>query len=372
MGKARSILLAILFLSLVPVAAQAQAPGQITALVVTPTPAQANETVSISVAWVGNCSGDVILDFGDGSPTTVFDIPSLAPVTHSYTQTATLKVSAGPTAACGGQAIATLPVINATGILKAIYCGFFGCNPTITLMPFSNVTPGGQVIVQGTGFGNQPGTLQIVLQSFYNQLIYDVPVAASDWSGNLVIATIPSGIESVIAQSASFQIITNNSAASNAYLVPFTPTLQTMAIEWNRVPCIMNMHSASDDCQGQGGFNVPAECSELPEFGEGNNIPYNPPSYGANHGSGWQLFGASDQGTDTFFISPLLQNGWVNAGGATFVSVPESGSSASLLAPITNAPVTFLAWQVGWNVSACSWASYFGNIFIVGPAGVPY
>jgi IPT/TIG domain len=371
MGKARSILLAALFFTVVPIAAWAQAPGQITALIVTPTPAQANQTVSISVAWVGNCSGEAILDFGDGSPNTVVPIPSLAPVTHSYTQTATLKVSAGPTAACGGQAIATLPVANTSGVLGALYCAFFGCNPTISSMPFSNVTPGGQLIISGSGFGNQPGTVQIVLQSFYNQLIYGVPVAASDWSSGLVVATMPSGIEGVVAQNASFQIITNNSSASNAYFQAFRPKLQMMTIEWNRIPCIMNMHSPSDDCQGQGGFNTPAECSELPAFGEGN-FPYNPPAYTANHGSGWQLFGASDRGTDTFYISPPLQNSWVNAGGATFVSASDSGSSASLFTPITSAPVTTLAWQVGWNVSACSWASYFGNIFIQGPAGVPY
>jgi hypothetical protein len=371
MDKARSILFIILLFALAPVAAKAQ-PGQITGLYITPSPAQPNETVSISAAWVGNCTGEAILDFGDGSPTAVYSIPSLGPLTHTYRQTATLKISAGPTAACGGQAVATLPVIQLTGYMRILYCLAFGCHPTISSMSSSNVTPGGQINIQGSGFGNHPGTLQIVLQSFYNQLIYDVPIAASDWSENLVTATIPSGIESVVAQSASFQIITADSSASNPYFQAFNPALTLMAIEFNRVPCSMSAHSPSDDCQGQGGFNNPEECDGLPAFGEAN-VPYNPPSYTANHGSGWQLFGASDRGTDTFSVSPPLQNGWVNAGGATFVSTPETGgSSGSLLAPITNAPVTSWSWQVGWNVSACSWESYSGNIFILGPAGVPY
>jgi hypothetical protein len=367
MHKVRSILLSVLLVALAPFAAHAQAPGQITALVVTPSPAQANETVSISVAWVGNCSGEAILDFGDGSPTTVFAIPSLGPVTHTYIQTETLKVSAGPTAACGGQAIATLPVINSTGILRVLYCRFFGCNPTISSMPSSNVTPGGQVNIQGSGFGNQPGTLQIVLQSFYNQLIYDVPVAASDWSDDLVTATIPSGIESVTPQLASFQIITNTSSASNAYFQAFNPTLDLIEAPASQINCTMTKHSPSDMCQDTGSTNWPAECAGLPPLGMASAAE----GYSAYHGSGWQLFGASDSGTDSFSIS--LQNGWVNAGGATFSSgSSDSSSYANLVAPISNQPIPSWSWQVSWNVDACGVVGYVGAIYIMGPAGVPY
>ena len=372
MHKARSILLSVLLFALVPVAGHAQAPGQITALWVTPSPAQANETVSINVATVGNCSGEATLDFGDGSPSAQIDLAQLSPITHTYSQTATLKVSAGPTAACGGQAIATLPVINATSVLEALYCIYFGCDPTISLMPFSNVTPGGQVIIQGGGFGSQPGTLQIVLQSFYNQLIYDVPVAASDWNSNLVIAFIPSGIQSVTAQSASFQIITASSSSSNAFFLPFRPTLDIMEAPASQISCTMTKHSQSDMCQYTGGTNWPAECGfllgmGLPPLGMATAVE----GYSAYHGSGWQLFTATDSGTDTFNIS--LQNGWVNAGGATFSSgSSDSSSYANLVAPISNQSIPSWSWQVSWNVDACGVVGYVGAIYIQGPAGVPY
>ena len=122
MDKARLTLLSVLFFALVPVAVQAQAPGQITALTVAPSPARANVTVSIYVTTVGSCSGEAALDFGDGSPSTVVSLPPLFPVTDTCNQTATLTVSAGPTAACGGQATATLPVINLTGFAEALFC----------------------------------------------------------------------------------------------------------------------------------------------------------------------------------------------------------------------------------------------------------
>jgi hypothetical protein len=311
------------------------------------------------------------LDFGDGTPSATVSLPSLLPTPHTYNQTATLKISAGPTAACGGQATVTLPVINLTGYIRALYCAAYGCNPIISLMPFSNVTPGGQVIIQGSGFGNQPGTLRIVLQSFYNQLIYDVPVAASDWNSNLVIATIPSGIQSVIAQNASFQVITAGSSSSNAFFLPFRPTIEMFEVPASQITCSMTKHSASDSCQFIGGTNDPVECA-LPGTGlpsVGTAPPVN--GYAGYHGSGWQLFTATDSGTDTFNIS--LKNGWVNAGGATFESASSDGSSyANLAAPISNAPLPNWSWQVNWNVDACGMVGYDGAINIMGPAGVPY
>jgi hypothetical protein len=373
MYKLRSIgLLIFLAAALAPVSAYAQVP-EITFITITPSPAVPGETVSITVDVVGgSCTFE--LDFGDGT-STVSD-PAQGPITHVYNQTAVLRATQAPIFPCGGFASATLPILPASqlsGIGGALYCAIFGCHPTISQMPLNNVTPGGQVIFTGSGFGRRPGTAWIALQTFTGQNTqwFQLQIESGSWQPSLVVADIPSGLSNFMPQTASFQIVTQSQSASNATLLPFRPALDFADVDANRISCSMTANSPSDMCQSNGRSNFPVECgATLPGFG------YTPPSlgFGGYHASGWQVFaGNNDTGTDTFSLFSPLVNGWTTAGyDFSAGSLSGAGTFAELLNPPTLASTSDPpSWSVLWNVEACNLVEYGGDIYAQGPRGVP-
>jgi hypothetical protein len=64
-------------------------------------------------------------------------------------------------APAGAQRIPNIP----PGPLINLHCRVFGCNPRIT-SAFANVTPGGFVVLGGTGFGEAPSHVMLNLRKF--------------------------------------------------------------------------------------------------------------------------------------------------------------------------------------------------------------
>jgi hypothetical protein len=396
MDKARSTWLFILFCTLAPVPAQAQI-NQINAISVSPSPAQPNQTVTITLWVEGGCNNSNFeLNFGDGQAAAVV-VPSLIPITHTYSKTGTYTLSAFSTApnpppmpfqpypppACGGIPTITVPVLPApefTGWTGGLYCFTYGCNPAISAMPLALPEPGNTVIFQGSGFGAAAGSAFMVLQSYggnWPELRVQLQIDPGNWQPGVVVATIPAGIVGVVDQPGTFQIVTAGGSASNAYAVPFTASRAYQDIYASRLGCSMTKNTSSDECLFNGSYNWPTECDGGLNL-NGTGPPGPPPmGFWGNHESGWQIFaGANDAGVDTFFVTSPLQNGWLVAyAGYSWVS-----SDSNSFAYILNPPNLYFGgptanpspWQIGWNVSACGWLGYNGDFEVYGPSGVPY
>ncbi len=392
MDKARSVWLFILFCTLAPVPAQAQI-NQINAISVTPSPAQPNQTVTITVWTEGGCS-NIDLNFGDGQSAQII-VPTLIPITHQYSKAGTYTLLAFSTApnpppmpfqpypppACGGIPTVTLPVLPAsqfTGWTGALYCVVYGCNPTISAMPLSLPEPGNTVIFQGSGFGVATGRAFMVLQSYggnWPERRVQLQIDPGNWQLGVVVATIPAGIVGVVDQPATFQIVTAGGSASNAYGVPFAATLDYQDIDASLITCSMTKNSPSDYCQNSGGDNYPAECGQGAPWLWGELVTN---GFGAYLASGWQLTaGANDAGVDTYsLIGPLL-NGWLVSNADFGV---DASTDSNSFAYILNPPNLYFGgptanpspWSIGWNVSACGAVQYGGDFYVYGPTGVPY
>jgi hypothetical protein len=384
MGKAPSIWLLAVICMLAPVPALAQ--GTITAVAVTPSPAVPGQTVTISVDVVGTCNGQgLTLSYGDFGIPETFTFP-LPPITHTYGEPGTYGLTANPSfpnlpnlpPVCGGGATTLLPVLPAstlTGVAGGLYCAIFGCHPTITSIPLpSIIKPGGVVIFQGNDFGLETGTAWIILQSFggnWPETRTQLQIVAGDWHPGVVIATIPT-ISGVLTQTATFQIITKGSSASNAIHSGFAATRHLLDIPASRIGCSMTTNSPSDSCQNIGGTNYPAECG-LGIYGTAPPVE----GFAGLHSSGWQwLPGNNDTGLDTFGLTSPLQNGWLSAGADFAYSSTDNGSGAYILSPpgfdFGTPTANPSNWTIGWYVDACGQLGYAGDFEIVGPMGVPY
>lgn len=379
MDKARSIWLFILFCALAPVPAQALN-NQINAISVTPSPAQPNQTVAITVDVVGPEGCAFTLDFGDGQSTT--STAAKGPITHAYDQTRVLTATPAALFPCTGSATVTLPVLQTTGMVGAVYCAINGCNPTISAMPLSLPEPGNTVIFQGSGFGFTAGTAWMVLQSYSgSQKRVQLGIEPGYWQPGVVVATITSQIGGVVDQTATFQIVTAGGSGSNGYNVPFVAWRDYGDIDATRIGCSMTKNTGSDGCQFNGGtnFNQPFECVWGIGLSLSGTADLGPATgFWGNHLSGWQLTaGANDAGVDTFFLTSPLQNGWL-LDNADISSVGASDNHTFI--NILNPPNLYFggptanpsSWQIGWNVDACGILSYTGEFNIIGPIGVPF
>lgn len=387
MTKAASIWIVFLLCLLAPAAAQAQV-NQISTISVTPAPAAPGQAVTITVDIVGSCKGGYILNFGDGSPPAVKG-GVMKTSSHAYATTGTYTLKATPTVPnlpgvppeCGGEATVSLPVLPASelsGGTGALFCFADGCNPKISTMALSILEPGGTAFIQGSGFGITPGSVWMVLQSYGNlfpPLRTQLQIFPGYWQPGLIIASIPAGISGVIEQSATFQVITGDSAASNGFNAPFVPADDYVNIDASRIGCSLSAHTASDQCQSNGSTNSPFECFQIGVSGKGPS----PTGFSAYHGSGWQLSaGANDAGNDTFYLTSPLQNGWLLSDAELYQITWTSGTNS--FAYILNPPNLYFGgptanpsnWQIGWNVSGCSELTYDGSFNIYGPKGVPY
>jgi hypothetical protein len=375
MGKALIWLLVAGF-ALAPVSVNAQG-GEITFITVTPSPATPGETVSIKVDVVGvGCA--FTLDFGDQNSGTFGTGQS---ITHVYNQSAVLTATPASIFPCTGSATATLNVLNLSPPVMQMNCVVVGCNPTISSMPFSQVRPGGLVLLVGTGFGLQSGTASIALQSSDgNEQRFPVQIPPGWWTPTWVAGYIPPSplpqqsqqiLKNFLPQTAAFQLVTYGGAGSNAFHLPFAPALDIQLIDSLWINCSMTANSPSDACQLWGNDNWPAECGV--DYSPGYAAP--DVGFAAYHGSGWQLFaGNNDIGTDTFSFAGPLSNDWQTAGYSFDVLAEDSSSFAEFLNyPTPGATSNPPSWSVLWNVSGCGFVIYRGEYWISGPLGTnPY
>jgi len=316
--------------------------------------AGALETITIS--GVGKC-GTFLLDLGDATP--IVHLPGNFPIYayHAYAKPGTYKLKAEGQGDCTGAAGAHVDVVG----------------PSISSMfLFSQVTPGGEVLLQGQNFGNLPGQLLIHLTHYLGHPI-DRPLQNLQWGDTFAAGTIPDDISGVLNQQATFTVVTQSGAPSNMVPAQFTAGLgiADLADHLDRVDCSHSGTGASDQCMGWGRHHWPLECgSPLPDWG-GNAFMADDTAnagLGGYHGSGW----GNSSGSDQFFVRAPLKNGWVLDSESVYTHYTIGGGDASIDQGLNNMGSAEPKLGVNWNVGWCNGIWYGGRMIIKGPMGVPF
>jgi hypothetical protein len=352
-------ILAVLVLLAPRPAAAAEEPlpptQNITAVSPSPSPVAAGALETITISGVGKC-GTFLFDLGDSTPTV--HLPGNFPIRvyHAYSKPGSYRLKAQGQGDCTGAAAAHLNVVG----------------PTITSMfLFSQVTPGGWVILEGQNFGNLPGKVLIHLTHYLGHPI-DLPLQNLQWGDTFAAGTIPDDISGVLDQQATFTLVTQVGATSNAWTAQFTAAAGFAYIPFSRFECSTSIGAGpSDQCLNWGYDNWPPECGCCPNWGLGS-VPPDYPGFTGYHGSGWGFHGNS--GNDQFWVTAPLNNGWVfdSAGVGWEVKVGDV-SQANLDSNTTSAPGTpSPTVGVDWYVGNCGAIPYEGYVSITGPVGVPF
>jgi len=329
------------------------AQGTVTSITPNPVPGIACQLNTIKVEGTGTCgtqgqANGFTVELGDGTPTV--HLPGNFPIEiyHAYKLAGTYTLRARGEANCKGNVATHLHVVG----------------PVITsIFPFSKITPGGGVILQGQNFGSLPGQILI---KFQNQLI-GTPLENIQWGNTFAAGTIPQGITGVTDQEVTLTVFAQCGAASNDLAVHFTATRDMAAIPLPRITCSTSVGAGnSDQCQNWGQDNWPLECGSGPSFG----LQKGPTGFYGYHASGWGFSG--ETGNDQFWPLPVLQNGWVlsSVSGLSWDRVGGGSNAQETSSPPPGTSAPDLA--VGWKADNCGVIFYWGDMYITGPAGVAF
>lgn len=191
----------------------------------------------------------------------------------------------------------------------------------------------------------------------------------------------PNDIAGVLDQEASFTVVAQCGATSNAVRGHFTAARDVVDLAYVSDPpptgthwypwfhCTMSTGpTGGDACEDTGSVNFPWECGCCPEFGTEGGLG----SLAGYHAVGWSPNG--HPGHDHFSIDDAMRNGWVLLStSADWTQQLQSGGQVSVDPGWTSAPgESKPELQVNWYVNSCSALFYTGHMFVTGPLGVPY
>jgi hypothetical protein len=282
-----------------------------------------------------------------------------------------------------------MSIARSTVIFLALALGAFmpalaraECNgpaPSVSsIFPFSQITPGGGVILLGSNFGNNPGQFEVFLTNYQGTaVVYQLQDLT--WGDSAVSGVIPDYAFEVMNQTALFFVVTQCGFA--IYPAQFTANTSYNLVSTDRIGCWSGVGlGASDRCNNSGGTNYPAECGHFSLFGD---APIST-GFGGYHASGWGG-GSPPQGSafplgiaaDYFWAE--LNNDWVFEGlipdASDFqftVGIAGNGGFAGLWW-ISSSGTNFPEVQVNWHAAACGQVEYYSSqMLILGPTLVPY
>ncbi len=370
--RGSALLLGAAALALLAYVSTALGAGKITGIMLNPPDIKTCAIETITVNGTGKC-GSVTVFFGDGNKLITLGKPTPFPLTfhHVYSKGGLTKLSVqaytGPGSICTGKASRTVQVAA-------------GPKPTITSTSFfslgSQITPGAVILLYGQNFGDMPGQAWIHLkdwqtqQPVHRQLLY----TDTHWSDTFVAGQIPD-ISGVLNQQATLTVVAQCGAVSNAATVEFTANIDVVdysgdtSPNQNRINCSMTGAHDNDFCPGPGSLNFPPECGFI-SGSEGLGIPW--VGLQGYHQSAWGTGGPS--GNDKFWLTPPLQNGWVlSSTDVYWETLVGNGGNVSEDPSSTTPPGTSNpTLGVDWTANNCGAIYYQGDMFIIGPKGVPY
>lgn len=153
-----------------------------------------------------------------------------------------------------------------------------------SVFPFSDITPGGSVLVKGCGFGNAPGQFVLVL----SQTGAEVPLGNLQWSPTGVAGTIPADhpvLKTAPAQPAILKVKQPIGTGTSDF-VGYRAGHEIRELPFSRVARNVSTESDDDRCYDWGG---------------------GPTGICTHYTGPWDPAGG-DTGTDYFTVS--LKNGW--------------------------------------------------------------
>jgi len=345
---------------------QAFGAGVITGLTASANPAPVNTDVTFTVKGTSGGCGDLTIDYGDGQTTQLVSVSfnnntNTTSPPHKYAAAKTYTVKANPGRSCTGSASVSLNVTGggaggATGgvagsmsrmarqaeanLLRAMA-------PRIdSVFPFSVISPGGGVIVQGVNLGASPGKFLLKLQDGQA-----TEMGSLTWADTAVSGNIEPGIGGVLDQAATLQVIRADGSASNEMPVQFTARREIRLLPMADVQCSAEDKTDLDTCNDRNDPNSP---DTIRGFHQCRDV------------ADW-VFGCNDSGVDAFWTT--LANGWkVNSAILTSVGGGVAQSPPTIVQEGPG-PAKVTVW---WDTRDLMVVGYAGRVFIEGPAGTSH
>ena len=334
------------------------AAGLITALTASANPVNVNTDVTFTVKGTGGGCGDLTIDYGDGQTIQLTSVSfsnntNTTSPAHKYAVAKTYLVNATPGKSCTGAATLNLVVTSppsgggGTG-------GGFNRNtgfdapardhvslfpPRIdTVFPLSVIRPGGGVIVQGASFGTQPGQFKLKLQSGH-----ETSLVSLTWEGKVVSGIIDSNLAGVIDQPATLRVVNARGVESNEVPVQFTARRQIMFLPMEDLHASCSIGSDRNKC------NETRSTASLVGW----------------HGCTGIYLTCNDRGSDQYWAD--LANGWEYSSSTVTAGMGRADQPGIL----KDDPGSFRI-TVFWDTLGHNFATYYGRVYIEGPAGTPW
>jgi len=235
------------------------------------------------------------------------------------------------------------------------------------IVPFvSMIVPGGPVVIEGRGFGTQPGEVRLIgsvpqgtLGSFQGGYLR---LEDLQWGSTVIFGKIPQ-VTSVLDQPAKLLVLTKDGGVSNSTDVQFRATREMIQLPQEDVKVVQcGFDSNQDRCNG---LTDPSDSGTFINFSG---------TLDAEHENCWGCVG-DDYGFDAYQIR--LKNQWVFDSMYLEKLVSEEGEG-SIYGLDQTGPFglpegkDYWAPDIEWRVTPNDWVRYSAYINIVGPTGIPY
>lgn len=227
---------------------------------------------------------------------------------------------------------------------------------------FSNITPGGYVILGGRGFGSKWGSLTLKFVDFQGKA-KSVQVLPTEWGNTFVGGKIPA-IAGVLDQQATLQVQTASRQFSNEFSVTFKAERDMRLLPpgdpaTRVISC--GFDSNFDICFGSSRVKDPDD--EDLTSGGGPSLS----TIAAGHYNRWGTVG-NDYDSDIYEVT--LKNGWVLDAMDWHVIVDWSEAAATK--PAFPSGATHWKPTIKWIATPNDGVAYTINVHINGPKGTPW
>ncbi len=355
----------------------AWAAGEIKEIVANPTTTFPNQPVMVRVYGTndqdGTCSQVVVRCQAPAAAEHVMTnitLPFQVTCTYGTTGTKTVTASAElVNADCPGDKITQVKVYSTSTKLVDPNLGKLLVPQIETIFPFSKPSPGGDVLVFGKNFLNQPGKLQIVGQFGTRELVN------LEWGpdGKWVGGRVPSDLCGAPDHPAKLVVVTKAGARSNEFPVTFLAQKQWKWLTMSDVHVVGCSNDGNENrCNGfdPGGddfANVPWDDSLDIYSSHGHGFD---PAIAGYHWNCWGCVG-NDSGIDKYQIT--LKNGWTLSH-MLLEEGDDFGSDYDVSPPSPGFPGGATSWtpQFSWMASPNDYAWYAVGIEVEGPCGTNY
>ena len=313
-----------------------------------PKPVAPNDSITLSAKVTANVPvGSYTLKWDMLGPATWFSLKS--PPVPTGNQSVEVMSSVVSAVKSIPRILATEKVTE-TSNFKALLTAL--TTPKITgifTSPVSVLRPEESAVITGSWFGSKLGTVTITLPSGKK-----TNLVVRQWLNTLIWVEV-TPITGEKDGTASIQVETAGKTASNKVNVSFEAT---------RGELLFPNYLMKSNCAH----------SSFPSLGQDECMTsyWGDVTLNALHSS---VIGVNN-GQDTFWKETPLKNGWVFGGYWEITStfdilkgVLEHNSRGGI--PILSDPTT-IKIPVNWSTPLFGWIAYVGNVYIIGPEGVPY